>query len=185
MSSIVYWSVALIVLFIGGFLTYENITQAIKAKNAKEEFLRRHRDGSLKVLTSWRMYLFAFLALLCLGCLFAVVFDVFNTEEQSKMAQVLTYTGLFLFCAAMAVESYTLSRVAVCQEGFMVIKDYIRFKTIREIVTPGGFMKSPELILTTGSTLQLPKDDIKLITPLWQEYRENRGNKKNRKKRNG
>ena len=178
-----YWAIAIIVLIIGLYLDYTNGKQAIQARKAKELFLKNHPDSHMIQLSMSRVWLFGFLSFLCLGSLFIYLFSVFTSTTSEMFSQIVLYIGLFTFCLAMTMESYTLSRIAAAPDGFMVLSEYIRYKSIQSIEIGKGFFSSSSLTMMNGTTVSLSKSALKAIEPLWQEYKANRKLRKGKKRK--
>lgn len=183
MGSLVYWSIALVVLFVGIYLMWDNARRFQSARKAKQTFLANHRDSRIEVTGQVRTWTFAILGVLCLGFALTYFFSILEADPDVRNAQIVIYLGLTLFCFGMALESLTLGRLAISPDGFMAADEYVKYKTIATIEQPKGFMKGITVLLRNGQAISLPKADGLLIERGWSEYRNRSSLRKGKKKR--
>ncbi|MCF0245974.1 MAG: hypothetical protein HUJ55_04030 [Ileibacterium sp.] len=175
MSDALFWVVAAIIVAMGVFSNYTNWKQYKASKEAKEIFMKNHKDAEVTELPKTRVWLFAGLCVLCLGL--AVLMSVVKSEEMSestRWSQVLVYAGLSVFCFAMVPEALMDAKLVHTPDGFMYGDFYFRFKHMVGIVQSHNFLKSDKAILTGNKEEIIPKPVAKWAEPALLEYQARR-----------
>ncbi|MCF0258552.1 MAG: hypothetical protein HUJ54_01715 [Erysipelotrichaceae bacterium] len=184
MSDALFWVIAAIIGVIGGFTGYTNWKQYKASREAKEVFLKNHKNAEVIQLSKGRIWLFAGLAVVCIALVIILGFvPMPNMTDNTRWSQLVVYAGLGVFCVAMIPECVMSSTIVASPDGFMYGDYYFRYKHVQGIIHSGNVFKSDKIILTGNKEEIIPKGVAKWAEERFFEWKERRKEAK-RKGRN-